>query len=58
MIEVEDKNSSHHITILIDLGEIYNYITPNLVERLHLERSKHGKPWFFQLDIGTEWNIN
>jgi hypothetical protein len=41
MIEVEGKIANQPTTILIDLGASRSYIAPNLVERIHLKRSKH-----------------
>ena len=43
MIEVEGKIINQLVVILIDLGEIHCYIDPKIVNRLHLEKIKHGK---------------
>jgi hypothetical protein len=49
MIEVEGKIDNQPIAILIDSGASHSYIDPNLVERFHLQRRKHGKYWLVQL---------
>jgi hypothetical protein len=41
MIEVEGKINNEPITILIDFGANHSYINDNIVERFHLQRSKH-----------------
>jgi hypothetical protein len=53
MIEVEGKIDNQTIAILTNLGASHSYITPNLVEILHLNISKHDKSWLVQLAIGT-----
>ena len=40
MIEVEGKIANKTIAILIDYGDINSYITPNLVEKYHVKKSK------------------
>jgi hypothetical protein len=49
MIEVEGKIINQPIVILIDSGESHRYIDPNIVDRLHLEKSKLGKESLVQL---------
>jgi hypothetical protein len=43
MIEVEGKIINQPIAILIDSRANHCYIDPNIVDRLHLEKSKLGK---------------
>jgi hypothetical protein len=43
MIEVEDEIDINAITILIDSRDRHSYINSNIVERFHLQRSKHNK---------------
>jgi hypothetical protein len=45
MIEVEGMINNQTIVILIDSGAIHSYIDPEMVECLHLLRSKHVKSW-------------
>jgi hypothetical protein len=49
MIEVEGKINNEPIAILIDSGASHSYINANIVERFHLQRSKHNKSWLVQL---------
>jgi hypothetical protein len=45
MIEVEGKIDNQPIKILIDSRDSHSYINSNIVERFHLQRSKHEKYW-------------
>jgi predicted aspartyl protease len=45
MIEVEGKINSEPISNLIDSGASHSYINANIVERIHLQISKHNKFW-------------
>jgi hypothetical protein len=45
MIEVEGKIDNQPIEILIDSRASHSYINDNIVERFHLQRSKHKKSW-------------
>jgi len=58
MIEVEGKIDDPLISILIDLGASHSYIDHNLVERFHLQRSKHGNSWLVQLATRAKRRIN
>jgi hypothetical protein len=58
MIEVEGMINNQTISILIDSGYSHSYIDPKMVERLHLPRNKHGKPWLVQLATGAKIKIN
>jgi hypothetical protein len=49
MIEVEGNIDNQCIAILIDFGSSHSYINSNIVERFHLQRSKHKKYWLVQL---------
>jgi hypothetical protein len=47
MVEVEGKIINQLVAILIDLGASHCYIDPNIVDRLHLEKSKlENQVWF------------
>jgi hypothetical protein len=58
MIEVEGMINNQTITILIDSGASHSYIDPNLVERFHFLRRKHGKSWLVQLATETKKKVN
>jgi hypothetical protein len=58
MIEVEGKIDNQPMAILIDSRASHSYINPNLVERLHLQRSKHEKSWLVQLAMGAKRRVN
>jgi hypothetical protein len=58
MIEVEGKIDNHPIVILIDSRVSHSYIDPNLVERFHLKRRKHGKSWLVHLATRAKRRIN
>jgi hypothetical protein len=55
MIEVEGMINNQTI---IDSGDSHSYIDPNMVERFHFPRSKHGKAWLLQLAIGAKIKVN
>jgi hypothetical protein len=58
MIDVEGKIINHPISILIDSSTIHCYIDPNIVDKLHLEKSKLGKASLVQLATGTKRRIH
>jgi hypothetical protein len=58
MIKVEGKIIDQPATIFIDSGAIHYYIDPNMVDRLHLEKSKLGKASLVQLATGTKRRIH
>lgn len=45
------------ISISINSGASHSYIDPNLVERFHLERSKHNHSWMVQLATSKKRKI-
>jgi predicted aspartyl protease len=47
MIEVEGNINKEPIAILIDFGASHSYINDNIVERFHLQISKHDKSCLF-----------
>ena len=57
MIEVPGKISNKTITILIDSGARNSYISPNLVEKCHLKKSKLETTSLVQLAIGASLNL-
>ena len=54
MIEVEGKINNQPIVILIDSRSSHIYLDPEIVERLHLPRSRLGKSWLVQLTKGDK----
>ena len=58
MIEVEGKINNDPITILIESGAIHSYINSIIIERFHLQISKHKKSWLVQLAMGAKRKIN
>ena len=58
MIEVEGKIINHNVSILIDSGASHCYIDPEIVDRLHLEKSKLEKSSLVQLATRTKRKIN
>jgi predicted aspartyl protease len=58
MIEVEGKIDNHPIANLIDSGASHSYINANIVERFHLQISKHKKSWLVQLATWAKRKIN
>ena len=57
MVEVEGKLNKTPISILIDLGAILSYISPNLVEKCKLSVEKIAKSWLFQLATGAKRKV-
>ena len=57
MIEVAVKIANKTITILIDSGASNSYISPNLVEKCHLKKSKLETTSLVQLAIGAKMKI-
>ena len=58
MIEVEGKIINQPVVILIDSGASHCYIDINIVDRLHLEKSKLGKESLVQLATRTKRRIH
>lgn len=48
-IELEAKQSKNYVSILVDLGASFNYISPKLVELSNLPKLKFKSPWLVQL---------
>ena len=55
---MEGKIINQPIAILIDSGASHCYIDPNIVDRLHLEKSKLVKSSLVQLATGTKRRIH
>jgi hypothetical protein len=58
VFEVEGKIDNQPIAFLIDSRAIHSYINSNIVERFHLQRSKHKKSWLVQLATWAKKKIN
>ena len=57
MVEMEGKISTNPISILVDLGACWSYVSPKIVEFCKLNKVKHNKPCMVQLDTDTKINI-
>jgi hypothetical protein len=58
MIEMKGMINNQTIEILIDSRASHSYIDPNMVERLHFPRKKHGKSWLVQLATRAKRKVN
>lgn len=55
---MDDKLCDQVISILIDPGSNYSYVSPNLVDKCDLTKELHAKSWLVQLSTGTKkWFI-
>ena len=52
-IEMEGKLCDQVISILIDLGSNYSYVSPNLVDKCGLSKDLHAESWLVQWATGT-----
>ena len=57
MVEIEGKLLNTSISILIDLGACWSYVSPKIVDDCKLGKVKHDKPWLFQLAIGMKHKV-
>jgi predicted aspartyl protease len=57
VVEIEDKINDTRILVLIDLGAMLSYITPDVVESNKLKKLKHAKSWLVQLATGTKRKV-
>lgn len=54
IIEMDGKLCDQVISILIDLGSNYSYVSPDLVDNCGLNKELHVESWFVQLATGTK----
>ena len=55
---MEGKLCDQIVSILIDLGSNYSYISPNMVDKCCSSKEMHVESWLMQLAIGTKRSIN
>ena len=58
MFEIEGKILITSISILIDLGACWSYVSPKIIIECKLGKVKHGKSWLVQLAIGRKWKVS
>ena len=58
MVEVESEIVEQTIFLLIDPGLTHGYITPGLVEKGSLKKSKHRRSWLVQLATGIKKKVS
>ena len=54
MVEIEGNILNTSISILIDLGACWSYVSPKIVDVCKLGKLKHDKHWLVQLATGTK----
>ena len=54
VVEVEGEIAEQTISVLIDPGSTYNYITLGFMEMCTLKKSKHRRSWLLQLATGIQ----
>jgi len=57
MVEVEGKLKQTEMSILIDPGASLSYVSPSIVEKCKLQKSKFPKSWLVQLATGTKRKV-
>ena len=54
MVEIEGMIQIQHVSILIDLGAIFSYVSPRIVEICKLVPEKFEKSWLVQSGTCTK----
>ena len=54
MVDIEGKILNTSISILIDPGSCWSYVSLKIVDVCKLGKVKHDKPWLALLAIGTK----
>ena len=57
MVKIEGKVSNTSISILIDPGACWSYVSLNIVETFKLNNVKYEKPWLVQLATGMKIKV-
>lgn len=57
MIECEGMNAKQPVSVLFDPGASLSHVSPKVVEKCQLQRSKFPKPWLVQLAIRTKRRV-
>jgi len=58
IIEMNGTLFNQVISILIDLGSNYSYVSPNLVNNCGLNKELHAESWLVQLATGTKKQVH
>ena len=58
MVEIEGKILNTYISILIDPGPCWSYVSPKIVDVCELGKVKHDKPWLVQLTTDTKHKVS
>ena len=54
MVEIEGRILNTYISILIDPGAFWSYVSPKIVDVCKIGKVKHDKPWLVQLPTGMK----
>jgi len=55
---MDSKLYDQVISILIDLGSNYSYVSPDLMDKCGLNKELHVEPWLVQLATGTKKQVH
>ena len=55
---MDGKICDQVISILIERGSNYNYVSPNLVDKFGLNKELHAESWLVQLAVGTKKQVH
>eukprot|EP00253_Pinus_taeda_P027303 PITA_27303 len=58
IVEMDDKLFDQVISILIDPGSNYSYVSPDLVDKCGLNTEFHFESWLVHLDTGTKKRVH
>ena len=58
MVEIEGKILNTYVSIPIDPGAYWSYVSPKIVDECKLGKVKHDKPWLVQLATSTKWKVS
>jgi len=58
IIEMDGKICDRVISILIDTGSNYNYVSHDLVDKCGLSKEFHSESWLVQLATGTKKRVH
>jgi len=58
IIEMDDKLCDQLVSILIDPGSNYSYVSPDLVDKCRLNKEVNAESWLVQLATGTKKRVH
>ena len=58
MVEIEGNILNTSISILIDPGAYWSYVSPKIVNECKIGKVKHEKPWLVYLATGTKQKVS